>query len=69
MELDTASERVAVVVLRLARGGALTTRQVSELTGLTRMGAWYLMSRIARVVPLANIDGRWFLVMGGKDGR
>ena len=48
-EPDTASERVAVVVMELMNGEEMTTRQVAELLGITRMGRGTLMNRLCRV--------------------
>jgi alkylated DNA nucleotide flippase Atl1 len=56
----TVSERVALVVLELATGKRLTTRQVAELCGISRQGAWLLLCRISRVVPLGYGDGVWY---------
>lgn len=56
----TAQERAFDVAFRLADGEAMTTRQVAEMTGLTLMGAWYLMQRGARVAPVTqDSNGRW----------
>lgn len=60
---ETPSERVAVIVLALARGRGLTTRQAAELTGLTLNGAFVLLCRISRVLPLRQEDGgQWQLI-------
>jgi hypothetical protein len=68
-EPDTASERVAVVVMELMNGEEMTTRQVAELLGLTRMGAWYLMNRLCRVwdLRLECVGGVWRRSPDGKD--
>jgi hypothetical protein len=50
--VDTPSERVAVVVWALMHGQRLTTRQVATLSGLSVQGAFGLMCRISRVLPL-----------------
>lgn len=49
---ETPSERVALVVWRMAQGDSLTTQQVAQLTGLTVNGAYLLLCRISRVLPL-----------------
>jgi len=53
----TAQERAAIVTWRLACGERLTTQEIMRLTGLTREGAWYLMMRLLRVVPIFCDDG------------
>lgn len=56
----TAQERAAKIAWRLALGERLTTRDVILLTGLSYSGAWYLMMRISRVIPvLCNELGEW----------
>lgn len=51
-ELDTASERAAAVSWRIAHGWEPTTRDVATLTGLSMAGAWRLMMRLSRAIPL-----------------
>lgn len=60
-EPDTVTERVAVVVMELMNGEEMTTRQVAEATGLTHVGAWYLMNRLGRIwkLRLAYVKGAW----------
>ena len=54
------TERVALVAWRLAQGRAMSTRQVAELTRLTRFGAWQMMQLVARVLPVyQDDDGQW----------
>jgi hypothetical protein len=55
----TAQERAFDVAFRLADGEEMTTRQVAEMTGLSRTGAWYLMQYAARVTPIVQDNGRW----------
>lgn len=53
-------ERAAVVAWYLAHGEALTTRQVTELTGTTMRGALAMMYRLSRVLPVYQNDiGQW----------
>jgi hypothetical protein len=58
----TAQERAFEVAFAIADNGGVTTKQVSELTGLTRQGAWYLMQRATRL-PRSPVvqdeEGRW----------
>ena len=38
----------------------MSTRQVAELTRLTRFGAWQMMQLVSRVVPVfQDDDGQW----------
>ena len=53
------TERVAIVVYRLVSGQRGTTADIAEWVGLTRFGAWDMLSRISRVLPVAIIDGCW----------
>lgn len=53
------TERVAVVTMRLARGESATTMQVAEWTGLSRFGAWAMLTKLSRVLPLSCVDGEW----------
>jgi hypothetical protein len=53
------TERVGVVVYRLMRGEAATTLEIATWTGLTRTGAWLMMEKLSRVLPLAQVEGRW----------
>lgn len=56
----TAQERAGKIAWLLAQGERLTTNEIARLTGLTRGGAWYLMMRISRVVPVVCDErGEW----------
>lgn len=46
------TERTALVVAALWERERLTTREVVELTGISRQGAYDLMCRISRVLPV-----------------
>ena len=55
------TERFGVIAWRLARGEQLTTADAARLTGLTRFGAWHLLDKLSRVLPLTQVrtsDGR-----------
>lgn len=58
----TAQERSAIVIWFLARGHSFTTLEIAALTGLTRQGAWQMMDRLARQLPLALEHSRWRLL-------
>lgn len=53
------SERVAVIVFLLCKGRKFTTDEIAQLCGVTKRGAYYIMGRISRVVPLTLEDGTW----------
>jgi len=61
MDTDyTAQERAALVTWHLAHGQGMQTRDVAKLTGLEREGAWRLMQRLARVIPIYQDErGVW----------
>jgi hypothetical protein len=48
----SSQERAALVAWQLACGKSLTSQHVAELTGLTERGAYDLVSRLARVLPI-----------------
>lgn len=54
-----ATERIGLVVHRLTRGEFATTAEIAGWTGLTRVGAWLMMNKLSRVLPLALVDGKW----------
>lgn len=58
----TAQERAALVTERLVRGQRMSNAQVAELCGYAdRTSAYYLMMRVARVLPVTYHGGVWFL--------
>ena len=58
----TATERAAYVTWRLERGARLSNAQVAAMCGYTdRSSAYYLMMRLARVIPLTFSHGVWFV--------
>lgn len=71
MESDdelTAQQRAALVTVRLMRGEQLTNQQVARMCGyVERHSAYYLMMRLARVLPLTFSSGVWFLIEDGSD--
>lgn len=56
MQPETPSERVALVAWYMAFGMALSTKEIAKITGLTGKGAWSLMCRISRVLPVYKDD-------------
>jgi hypothetical protein len=54
------TERVAIAVFWLMQGNRLTTAEIARLTGLTPSGAWYMLQKICRVLPVSLSDsGEW----------
>lgn len=69
MQIDlTAQERAGLIAWLLAFGARLTTREIAEMTGLTRPGAWYLMMRLSRILSIYCDDHRkWRRVEPGRN--
>ena len=61
MEPDfTAQEKAALITWHLAHGEEITTTEVAHMAGLTWAGAWFLMERLSRVLPIYRDDrGVW----------
>lgn len=62
-----AQERAALVAWWLSRGAQMTTRVIAERTGMGYVGAWDMMQKLARVLPIAfdklngfDDEGYWF---------
>lgn len=56
----TDTERIAIVVWHLAHGEGLKTRQVATLAKITTHGAYTLMCRVSRVLPIYQDErGTW----------
>lgn len=54
------TERIGLVTWSLMLGTAFTTAQVADLTGLTWGGAYRMLYRLSRVLPIyRDDDGRW----------
>ncbi len=53
------TERVAIVVWLLSNGRAMSTAEVAGITGITHGGAWRLLARLCRVLPLTLEDNVW----------
>ena len=56
---EVTTERVAVIVFLLCKGRRFTTREVAELCGVTQRGAYAIMARISRVLPLVLDGSGW----------
>jgi len=58
----TPQERAGMVVWHMAQGEGMRTRDVAAMTGLTRRGALYLMTRLSRCLPFYQDDGGFWQV-------
>lgn len=60
------TERVAIVAWKLAAGASPTTSEIAAMVGISRSGAWEMMSRLSRVLPIHQVrNGRrleWHIV-------
>jgi len=54
-----ATERVGVIVWHLAHGDALTTAQVADLAGVSRQGAYQMLQKLSRAIPILCFSGEW----------
>ena len=59
-EPDTAQERAALVAWHLAHGEGMTTQDVADLCGFSRVSGWRLMMALCRVLPIYQTEnGVW----------
>lgn len=67
-----AGERAGFIAFYLGRGYRLTNHDVQVLTGLNASGAWMMMGKLSRVLPLtfSGYGGTWQAmdVADGADG-
>lgn len=56
------TERIAITVYALCQGGTVTPHYVAETVGITPNGAWRMLSKLSRVLPLTEENGRWWLI-------
>jgi len=59
---DTITERAALVTWHLCHGEAMQTRDIASLTGLGMAGAWVLMQRLSRAIPIYQDDRGFWVV-------
>ena len=62
------TERAGRVAWELAQGGRLTNKQIQEMTALEQSGAWLLMMRLCRALPITFYDGYWQSTRVALDG-
>ena len=58
-EIETVTERVAEITWRLSQGERLTVIQVAREYGMTWDGAYKLLTRMSRKVPIYSDKGEW----------
>ena len=63
MTPETPGERYALIGWYMAAGMALSTKEVAQLTGLKPQSAYWLMSRISRVLPIYQDEKRIWRVI------
>jgi len=57
---QTPEERAALVTWHLSHGDAFKTAEVCRMTGLTRQGAYRLLCKLSRVIPVYQDEsGVW----------
>ena len=60
MSDQTPEERAALVTWYLSHGDAFRTSEVCRMTGLTRQGAYRLLCKLSRVIPVYQDEsGVW----------
>jgi len=58
------TERIGLVVWQLWHQRALTTVEIAELAGVTRAGAWAMMDKLSRKLPIVLTNGTWHVIEG-----
>ena len=56
---EMTSQERAVLALWLLIQVPMSTREISERCGMQMAGAWKMLKRISRVVPLYREGGKW----------
>ena len=59
MDQLTSQEKAAKITWFLALGEELSNERIGVLTGLSRQGVYVMMSKLARVLPIARDLGTW----------
>lgn len=63
-----AQERAALVAWWFARGAQLTTRQAADRLGVSWLGAWRMLQKLSRVLPIIFeqehewAEGYWYAI-------
>ena len=53
------TERIGLIVWQLAHGEALTVNQVADIAGITYQGAWRMLEKLSRAIPILCFGGEW----------
>ena len=56
---QTPQERAGLVTDVLNGGAVLSTREIANMCGISRQGAYRLMDGLSNVVPLLLYQGKW----------
>lgn len=60
------TERISFIIWSMTLGAKLTTREIAQLLGITRAGAYLMLCRSSRAIPLVFENGRWSVIQGTK---
>lgn len=63
------TERAAALAYEFAHGRAYTARRISERYGISTRGAYKLVNRISRAIPLYEDGGVWRVLVADCDKR
>ena len=55
----TAHQKAGQIAIWLAQGDSFTTREVAQCTGMTFMGAKYMLEMLSMVLPIEHVEGNW----------
>ncbi len=55
----TAHQKAGQITVFLVQGSKLSTSDVARLTGMTFMGAKYMMEMLSLALPIEHRDKRW----------
>lgn len=60
------TERIAFIIWSMTLGAKLTTKEIAQLLGITHVGAYLMLCRSSRAIPLIFENGRWSVVQNTK---
>jgi hypothetical protein len=55
----TAHQKAGQITVFLVQGSKMTTMEIARLTGMTFMGAKYMMEMLSMVLPIEHVDSQW----------
>jgi len=55
------TERITFIIWSMTLGAKLTTREIAQLLGITPKGAYMMLCRSSRAIPLVFENGRWYV--------